>query len=362
MNALLVLLLASAGSFPGFVPPPGGTGDEILPLGPRSYAMGGICAGIRDTTTVSILNPAASAWTGVTGIGFAGMYGDGDVPARDGVLGFPEVSAQMALPLGLRLQGALDGRSRVSEDAGMAFEDYAGELEWRGGLTETYLGLSLIASDWLAVSLGGRATSGSIVSDVVLTEPDPEPPVPVNTVYRDDATFEQAWGAVAGLSARLGPVGLGFSVTTDRSADIRVLRDYSGTGEDTTTIDYTVPGELTTGLSLRPHPRVLLGVDLFARKALNIAGNRMDGGTVLSAGTEVLLPAGLSARAGYNRVSGLWRDGANAFTLGAGYVFGGGSAGLDVAVGYQYWTEEGDDREETTVYLGLWTSERWLGD
>lgn len=361
--ACAVLYVVLTGAYPGFIPPPQGVGDEILPLNARSFAMGGISAGLEGDTRFSLLNPAASAWTLSSGVNFGGRYSVGDVDAWSDRLGFPDASILVPLPWGIVLSGAIEGRSRLSEEDYLSFPEYNGHYEWSGGLAESYAGFSLRATDWLAVSLGGRCTFGNIVADVTLAPVDPEPPIPVNTVYRDDASLRQAWGGVLGVMVNTSGFDLGFSVSTDREGDIEVFRDYSGHGEDSLSQKYSIPGELTAGISFRPVPRLLLGADIYSRKALNILESRTDAGTVFSAGIEYDIGLGLTARAGYSLMSGLWRDGATSLRAGAGYSFSDGRAGVDLAAGYQYWKNELDaEMDETVLIVSFWATERWLGD
>jgi len=361
--AFLALVLVSAGDYPGFVPPPNGTGDEILAASPRSFAMGGISAGLRDPVRFPLLNPAASGWALESGICLGGRYAEGDAEAWSGFLGFPNASLVIPLPWNLTLTGAIASRSRLLESADRIFEDYKGRIEWSGGLEESYAGVTFRGTDWLAVSLGGRCTFGSIVADVTLTPFDPGPPVPVNTVYRDDASLGQAWGGQLGLMIGTPAVSLGFSVTTDREGIVDVRRDYSGEGSDSLSMAYEIPGEIAAGASVRPVGWLLVGADVFTRKALNLLGSRMEGGSVVALGMEADLGSGFAARAGYNRMHGLWRDSARTLTAGGGYAFDGGHGGIDVAAGFQSWTDSlGADRGETVFSFSLWATESWLGE
>jgi hypothetical protein len=364
MTAAVCALICLLGrTYPGFIPPPQGTGDELLPLNPRSFAMGGVSVGIVEPVRFSLLNPAASGWAEASGICLGGRYTDSDVDAWNGTLGFPTASLQVPLPWGLVLTGAIDARSRLQEEGTILFEDFRGTFDWSGGLEESYAGLAFRASDWLALSLGGRCTFGNIVADVTLAPFDPGPPVPINTVYRDDASFRQAWGGQVGVMVNTPGLTLGFSVTTDREGTLEVLRDYSGHGSDSLSQGYGIPGEITAGLSVRPVDWLLVGADLYARKALNILDSKMDGGSVLSTGMEADLGSGLAARAGYNTMNGLWRDGARTLTAGGGYSFAQGQGGIDLAAGYQYWRNDLDAyRDEVILFFSLWATERWLGD
>jgi hypothetical protein len=364
MTAAVFTIICILGrTYPGFVPPPHGMGDELLPLNPRSFAMGGVSAGLAEPVRFSLLNPSASGWAEASGICLGGRYADSDVEAWNGTLGFPTASLQVPLPWGLVLTGAIDARSRLQETGNMVFEDFRGSFDWSGGLEESYAGLAFRACDWFAVSLGGRCTFGNIIADVTLTPMDPGPPVPVNTVYRDDASFRQAWGGQVGVMVNTQVLTLGLSVTTDREGTLDVLRDYSGHGSDSLTQSYGIPGELAAGLSARPLEWLVLGTDIYTRKALNILDSRMDGGSIISAGMEADLGSGLAARAGFNTMSGLWRDGARTITAGGGYSFAGGQGGIDFSAGCQYWRDDQDAyRDETILFFSLWATERWLGD
>jgi len=249
------------------------------------------------------------------------------------------------------------------EEADIVLPDYRGSYQWSGGLEETYAGMTFRTTDWLAVSLGGRCTFGSILADVTLTPFDPGPPLPVNTVYRDDASFRQAWGAQVGLMVNTPGFSAGLSVVTDREGTVDVLRDFSTQESDTLSERYEIPGELAAGITVRPLNWLLVGVDVYSRKTLNLLGSKTEGGTIVSTGLEAELWDGFAARAGYNSMSGLWRDGSRTITAGAGYSFSEGIGGIDLSAGYQYWNDELDEhRDEMILYVSLWATERWLGD
>lgn len=348
-----------------YLPPPDGIGSEILAINTRSLAMGGVSVGIPNSSDFTMLNPAASAWTLEGGVAFTGRYSESDDPARDNRLGFPMVAALIPLPGRVVVTGAIEGRSRIETglegiDAGSGF---TGEYNWSGGLTEAYAGASLMASDWLGLSLGGRSTFGNIRSDVELVSGDSVPPIPVNSIYRDDARFRMAWGAVAGLLINTDRFGLGLSISTDRKGTLRIERVFNLTeNADTTSSFYTIPGEASAGVSFRPAGELLIGMDIFARKAMNIMGSRTEGGTIYSVGAELDAGAGIHPRCGYRYMDGLWRDGAQTLSAGMGYTFNRGTAGLDLAVGYSYWRDPQDSfRKETVLSVSLWASEKWLG-
>ena len=363
MTVFTCIILVLSGSFPDFVPPPTGTGDEILPLNPRSFGMGGICAGVPDSTSFSMLNPAASAWTSNSGVCFGGRYSEGDVPAWDNSLGFPLLSALVPLPGRIVVTGAIDGRSRVKAAEEMIFDEFSGDLSWSGGLVESYTGLSVRATDWLAFSFGGRCTFGSIVSDVTLIPDDPLHYPTKEIIYRDDVSFRQAWGGVFGLFVNTDRFGLGFSISTDRKGILDIHRDYDHYDPDSSSQMYTIPGELSAGISCRPFKRLLIGLDIYSRKLLDIFGSNTDSGTIISAGSEVYIGSGLIARTGYSHMNGLWRDGADRFSAGAGLVFGNGKAGIDVSTGFQFWRNIQDElQQETVLFISLWATEKWLGE
>ncbi len=363
MTVFTCILLVLSGGFPDFVPPPTGTGDEILPLNPRSFGMGGICAGVPDSTSFSMLNPAASAWSLSSGVCFGGRYSEGDVPAWDNSLGFPLVSAIVPLPGRVVITAAIDGKSRLNAAEEMIFDDFSGTLSWSGGLVESYAGLSVRAADWLAFSLGGRCTFGSIISDVMLIPDDPTQYPTKEIEYRDDLSFRQAWGGVFGLFVNTDRFGLGFSISTDRKGTLDRNRDYVSYDPDSSSQMYTVPGELSAGISFRPVERLLIGFDIFSRKSFEVFDSRTDSGTIISAGSEVYIGSGLTARTGYSHMNGLWRDGADRFTAGIGLVFGNGSAGIDLSTGYQFWKNiQNEFQKETVVFISLWATEKWLGE
>ncbi|MBD3276977.1 MAG: hypothetical protein GF388_01645 [Candidatus Aegiribacteria sp.] len=367
MNAIILMMLAAVSSpfTTDYMSSPDGIGLEIRPLGTRALGMGGVTAGIADDAHLSILNPAASAWSLRGCISFSSRYTNGDGGAWDGKLDFPSASALIPLPGGLVLSGAIDGRSRIDEAAQIAVGDsYLGDFTWSGGLAEGYTGISLAVADWLAVSAGGRCTFGNIYSDVKLTSTDTLPPIPVNTQYRDDARFRTAWGGVFGLMFRSDRFDAGFSISTDRKGTLEIDRDFSGSSEtDSSTAFYTVPGELAAGAAFRPLERLTLGCDIYSRKTLNIMGSRTGSGSIYSAGAEYELWENLLVRTGYGYMEGLWRDGAQTVTGGLGYSFGGGRAGLDFSAGYTFWRDAQDiDREESVFSLSLWASEKWLGE
>lgn len=366
MIILSCLIAVLSGVFSvDYLPPPDGIGSEILAINTRSLGMGGVSVGIPNSSDFTMLNPAASAWTLEGGVAFTGRYSESDDAARDNRLGFPMVAALIPLPGRVVITGAIEGRSRIETglegiDVG---SDYTGDFTWSGGLAEAYAGASVRASDWLGLSLGGRSTFGNIRSDVELIACDSMPPLPINSIYRDDARFRMAWGAVAGLLINTDRFGLGLSISTDRKGTLRVERVFSLTEDsDSTSSFYTIPGEISAGISFRPMEDLLVGMDIFGRKPINIMGSRTEGGTIYSVGAELDAGGGIQPRCGYSYMDGLWRDGARTFSAGAGYSFNRGTAGLDLAVGYSYWRDLQDSfREETVLSVSLWASEKWLG-
>lgn len=350
-----------------YLAPPGGVGSEVLAINTRSLGMGGVSVGLPNSSDFTMLNPAASAWTLEGGVAFTGRYTESDDPAWDNRLGFPMVSAFVPLPYRVVITGAIEGRSRIDsslEDIPVE-GDYTGDYTWSGGLVESYLGASVRASDWLAFSIGGRSTFGNIMSDVELTSTDTVPPIPVNSVYRDDARFRMAWGATIGLLLNTEKFGLGFSISTDRKGTLEIDRDFdSGEQADSSGSSfYTIPGELSLGVSFRPVAGLLVGADLFTRKSLNILGSRTDEGSIYSFGAEYDTGHGLQPRLGYSYMDGLWRDGARTLTAGLGYSFDRQTAGLDLAAALTKWDDPLEGEQSETVFsISLWASERWLGE
>lgn len=363
MIALSIALTLLVGSYPGFQPPPDGMGDEMQSFSARAYALGGISVGVTDDSRLSVLNPAASAWAVDTEICFSGIIRSGDAESWGTGLNFPSVSVLFPVPGRVVFSASIDARSSLKQESPLIFPDYTGNFTWTGGLSEVYTGFSVAVSDWFAFSTGGRCTFGKAQSNVILSPVSSGYHVPINTIYRDDALLGQAWGGVLGLMVNTRYLGIGFSVTTDRSGMVEITRDYSGSGADSSETRYTIPGELSAGLSIYPFERLMIGTDIYTRKAMNVMGSRTDDGWILSVGTEVDVGRDISIRAGYEHIDGLWRDGATRFTAGSGYVFGEGHAGVDLAGGYQYWEDAtGESNSETTVYVTLWASGNWLGE
>jgi len=365
MTFFTCIIFALSGIFSiDFQPPPDGIGSEILPLNTRSIGMGGVSAGLPDSTGFSMLNPAASAWVLSGSMSFGGRYSNGDVKAWDNQLGFPLISAFLPLPGGIVVSGAIDSRSRLeSELQENIIDNHTGNFKWSGGLTEGYAGISIRTTDWLAFSFGGRCTFGNILSDVTLTALDSISPTPINSVYRDEARFRMAWGGILGILINTDRFGLGVSISTDRKGTLDIDRDFLSIPlTDSSSSIYTLPGEVSAGISFRPVERLLLGLDIYSRKVMNIFSAGTDNGSVYSIGAEFNAGRGFSARSGFSHMDGLWRDGANTVTAGAGYSFSEGRAGIDIAGSYQYWRDIQDSfRKETVLCISLWASEKWLG-
>ncbi len=353
-----VTTVLCAGFTPSFLPPAGGAGSEAGFPGARAYAMGGTAAGIPDSCTVSISNPAASGWAPVTGLTWGVAGTSGDDRNRTGKTYFPHVSLVFPIPWGVTLSGSISSMSRLSADTLFAMEGTHGEGRWSGGLTEGWVGATVRAGNSLAFALGGRSLFGGMQGEFI-TCPDtiPGPQMPLLTEYRDDVVFTPSAGLLFGAFLNTGGFGAGVSVTTDRRGNLDILRDHVGEARADTTMRYTVPGDLTAGVSVRPTGRLLLAADLCLRKKLRLLDTEVQAGNVCSGGVEYSATPRLFLRAGVSRADGLRRDGAVRYTAGAGYSFGGGRASLDVSAGWETW---GDGLSETTVYATLWASENWL--
>jgi len=361
MIYLALVLALLTGGYPGFQPPPEGMGEEMQSFSARAYALGGISVGITDGSRLSVLNPAASAWAENSGICFSGILRSGDAAPWSSSVNFPSVSALFPVHKMIVLSASIDARSSLEQEAAMSFPDYTGNLTWSGGLSEVYTGFSVAVSELFAFSLGGKCTFGEVESNVILSPAGQPHNIPINTIYRDNTYLQQAWGGVLGLMLNTDYFSLGFSVTTDRSGDVEIVRDYSGSGADSSETRYSIPGELSAGLSFNPIRQLMMCADIYTRKAMNVMGSHTDDGWVLSAGTELDVGRGVDIRAGFEHIDGLWLDGANRITFGTGFGFGDGRAGIDIAGGYQIWEDEaGESFDETTIYLTLLASGYWL--
>ncbi len=351
-------LILAAGFDPPFLPPDGGIGVETRSAGARAFAMGGAAAGVADSNTVSVYNPAASAWAEATGLawGLAGVSGDDD--NWTGKLGFPHVSVVFPIPWGVSLSGCLSSKSRLSATGSFTFDGGSGTAAWSGGLTEGWFGVTARAGRNLAFSLGSRSTFGTVLGEFITTPDSLSGPfIPLSSQYRDDAVFSPASGLLFGAFWNAGIVDLGMSITTDRRGTLGIERDGMGNLSADTSLQYTVPGDFTGGISVRPHRRLLFAADYYSRKRLSLLQTSVEPGNIISGGVEYTAPGNLRLRAGISRTDGLWRDGATRYTTGFGFAFGSGRASLDVSAGYETW---GDGLSETTVYATLWASEHWL--
>jgi hypothetical protein len=357
-SILVFSLVAVSGFNPPFFPPGAGIGSETAGGGVRAFSMGGASAGVPDSGMVSILNPAASAWAENTGLSWGTKVRNTPDQAWSGASAFPEVSVMMPLPLGVQLSAILSGRSRLNSSDDISFGNVTGSIDWTGSTGESYIGATVSASRTLAFSLGGRCFFGSAMGEAVTSVTLPGPYSPITTEYRDDLAFDPSWGLNFGAFYNSGIVAAGFSITTDRSGSLSIERDYMGNESADTTLGYSVPGELTCGVSARIHPRLLVAVDYFARKKLTLLEGSTPEGSFIAGGLEFHPGLGFSLRGGYRSMEGLWRDGASMYTGGVGYDISGGKASIDVGAGWETW---GDDLSETVVYMGIRASENWLG-
>lgn len=357
---LEVLLLAalSAPEYPEFLPPPSGMGSEFLPSTVRSAGMGGVSTALVNSDGLSMSNPATSAWGSSTGVTWTAGWRAGDDEAWDGDMRFPSVSVLFPLPWRVVLSAGLSERSRLLDASTFNQDGYRGALDWEGGLNEASAAFSVRASDWLAFSLGGRGTFGSIRCSASLSESGPGGSgAPLNTEYIDEAKFMPCWGLQAGVLMRLGYVDVGASLLTDRGGRIDIDRDYAGEEEDGNSENYDLPGEVNLGAVVRPVEWLSVGADLHSRKAMHLLDSTVPEGSVLGLGAEAMVSRGVAARAGWSSTDGLWRDDASRWTGGLGYRFADGSAGLDFSISRETW----DDSGETAVFVSLWSSESWLG-
>lgn len=355
---LATALILAAGFDPPYLPPVGGVGVEARTLGARAFAMGGATAGVPDSNTVSVYNPAASGWASATGLtwGLSGVSGDD--ANWTGKLGFPHVSLVFPIPWGITLSGCLSSRSRLSSGGDFTYDGGTGTASWEGGLTEGWFGLSARAGSTLSFALGSRSTFGRVSGEFVLF-PDSlgGPFIPLSSVYRDDAVFKPSSGLLFGAFWKAGAFNVGMSITTDRNASLDIQRDGIGNLSEDTTLQYTIPGDFTAGVSIRPHRRLLVAADFYSRKRLNLLEASVEPGSIYSGGIEYSASGNIRLRGGVSLTDGLWRDGATRYTTGFGYSFGSGSASVDVGAAYETW---GDGLAETTVYATLWASENWL--
>lgn len=357
-SILVFSLFAVSGFNPQFVPPGSGIGTETAGGGVRAFSMGGVSAGVPDSGMVSIVNPSASAWSVKTGVSWGTKVRDTADGAWSGASSFPDVSVLMSLPLRMQLSAVISGRSRLNTTDQIDEGNITGSINWTGSTAESYLGATLRASSSLAFSLGGRCFFGSARGDAITTTITPGPFQPVSGIYRDGLSFDPAWGLNFGAFFKSGIISAGFSLTTDRSGTLSLQRDFLRTQGADTAFRYSVPGELSMGVSARVHPRVLVAVDYFARKKLTLLDRSTGEGSYTAAGFEVNPGIGLRIRGGYRTIDGLWRDGASRYTGGLGYDIAGGNASIDVGAGWETWS---NDRSETVLFIGIRASENWLG-
>jgi len=355
--AMLLSAALASGGLPDFVPPPGGIGCEYPLVTVRGAGMGGVEGCAPAEASLPFLNPSASAWVRSTGLAAAIGYSESDLPGRDGKSRFPYISFVFPLPGGVSLAGGLASRSSFSCTDTLAVDGFTGDYFWEGGTGDGYFGAAIRANPHLAFSVGGRFLFGNLQSEVSLNRDSVGQEIPLSWKYREDLYLRSAWGVQLGSTFSQGPVSFGVSITTDRSGDLEMSRDYltSGDSDSTRTEIYDIPGEGFAGFTLRPLDGISLGMSWFRRKSLSLLGSRTDAGDILAFGAEADLSRSFAIRSGYSRMSGLWRDGARAYSGGLSYNLPGDRAVLDLSVTHEVW----DDSGETTVRLGFWGSERW---
>ncbi|MCK5786832.1 MAG: hypothetical protein KAH54_09790 [Candidatus Sabulitectum sp.] len=358
MNLLFAYLISVSGFTPGFQPPSCGIGAETAGGGVRAFSMGGVSAGTADSSMVSGANPAASAWAVNTGFSWGMKARETEDLAWSSASAFPDISVIMPLPLDLHFSASLSNRSRMNREDTIVFDNGSGTIQWTGGSGESYVGVTARVSEQLAFSLGGKCFFGSAMGDAETSPYNPGTVVPVTTTYRDDLSFSPSWGPVFGAFMNTKYLSAGFSIVTDRAGELTVQRHYMGNSTADTTFNYSVPGELTAGVSAHIHPRVLVGVDYFARKKLSLLGSTTEEGSYLASGIEISPSASFRIRGGYRTMNGLWRDGASRISGGVGYILHRGIASMDLGVGYETW---GADESETVLFVSIRVSENWLG-
>ncbi len=358
LSIFVASLISVTGFSPEFQPPSYGIGAETFGGGVRGFSMGGVSAGMVDSNMVSGANPSASAWAENTGLSWGSKFRETDDLTWSGASSFPDISMIMPLPLRLQLSAFLSNRSRINLEDSIVFDNGSGTIKWTGGSGESYLGLTTRISEHLAFSIGGKCFFGSALGDAVTTPDSTGHMVPVSTIYRDDVEFSPSWGPVLGAFMNFEYFSAGFSIVTDRSSTYEIERSYVGGSSADTSFHYSVPGELTVGVSSRVIPQLVVGVDYFARKALSLLGTTTEEGSYIASGFEYSPLSSLRLRGGYRTITGLWRDGASRYSGGIGYLISGGKASLDVGVSYETW---GIDESETVVFASIRTSENWLG-
>jgi hypothetical protein len=358
LNFVLVSLLSVSGFSPAFQPPSSGIGAENPGASVRAFSMGSVSAGVPDSNMVSASNPAASAWAKTTGLAWGTKVRDTRDLNLSGAADFPLLSVIMPLPLGLQFSGLLSSRSRINAQDPVVFSNGSGTIDWTGSSGESYAGVTARVSQNLAFSLGGKCFFGSALGNATTSINGSGSSMPITTDYRDDLAFSPSWGPVFGAFMNTGVLSAGFSITTDRSGDLSINRDYSGSATADTTLRYSVPGELSAGISTHIHPRILVGVDFFARKALNLLDHTTEEGSYLASGIEISPGFGFRVRGGFRTMDGLWRDGASTYSGGLGYNIAGGKASVDAGISYETWN---GDESETVFFASIRASENWLG-
>lgn len=358
LNIMLAFLISVSGFSPGFQPPSCGIGAETAGGGVRAFSMGGVSAGVPDSNMVSGANPAASAWAASTGLSWGTKVRETENLAWSGASAFPDVSVIMPMPLDLQFSAFLSNRSRINSEDSFDFNTGSGVIKWTGSSGESYLGVTEKVSGNLAFSLGGKCFFGSALGDAVTSPNNPGTLVATSTIYRDDLSFTPSWGLVFGGFMNTEFFSAGFSIVTDRAGDLGIQRSYTGGSSADTTFRYTVPGEFSAGISANIHPRILVGADFFARKALTLLGCTTEEGSYIASGFEFTPGLHLRIRGGFRAMDGLWRDGASRYSGGIGYLVAGGKASLDIGASYEAW---GEDESETVVFASIRISENWLG-
>ncbi len=358
LNVLLASVISVTGFTPGFQPPSCGIGAETAGGGVRAFSMGGVSAGVPDSAMISGANPAASAWAVNTGLSWGTKVRETDDTAWSGASAFPDISVIMPLPLRLQFSAFLSNRSRINAEDSIVFDGGSGTVNWTGGSGESYLGLTTRASDHLSFSVGGKCFFGSAMGDASTSPDDPGTVMPVASDYRDDLSFSPSWGMFIGTFMNTEFLSAGVSIVTDRSGNMEIQRDYMGNSSADSTLKYSIPGELYAGVSARIHPRFIVGVDYYARKALHLLGSTTEEGSYIASGLEYSAGLGFHLRGGYRTIDGLWRDGGSRFSGGIGYDIAGGKASFDIGASYETW---GSDLSETVVFASIRTSENWLG-
>lgn len=358
LNFVFVFLVSVSGFFPSFYPPSCGIGSETAGDGVRVFSMGGVSAGVPDSNSVSGANPAASAWAANTALSWGTKVRATEDASWSMAADYPNISLIVPMPLRLQFSAFLNNRSRINTKDPIIFENGTGSVNWTGGTGESYLGITTRVSDYLAFSLGGKCFYGSAMGDAVTSAGSSNNSIPMSSNYMEDISFSPAWGPVLGVFMNTKHLSAGFSILTDRSGILSVDRHYMGDSFADTTLHYSVPGELTAGISAHLHPRILAGVDYFARKKLKLLGSTTAAGHSISSGLEYFPSSDLRVRGGFRTIDGLWRDGALRYSAGVGYLISGAKAAIDIGVSHETW---GIDESETVFFASIRTSENWLG-